>query len=134
MPLIERVSTTNYTPQTGHRIPHILPSKLDAKHIWFADDSAAGGKLCEVMQWWSNLQEQGPSFGYFPKPSKTWLIVKEEHLERAKAMFSGINITTEGHRYLGSYIGTDSGKIKFMQGKATDWLDELDGLISIASK
>ena len=62
-----------------------------------------------------------PSFGYFPKPSKTWLIVKPEFLEKAKVLFgdSDINITDRGHKYLGSYIGCDSGKAVFVKSQVT---------------
>ena len=46
------------------------------------------------------MQAIGPNFGYCPKPSKTWLVVKPEYLERAKEQFHGINITDQGHTYL----------------------------------
>ena len=35
-------------------IEHI-PGKLAAKHIWLADDSAAGGTLSCLQMWWNNL-------------------------------------------------------------------------------
>ena len=46
--------------------------------------------------------------GYHPNAVKTWLIVKEHHLDEAKDKFkdSGISITTEGKRHLGAAIGT----------------------------
>ena len=83
-----------------------------AKKLFYADDGAGGGTLDQVLCWWNEIQKLGPSFGYFPKPSKTWLIVKPEFLEKAKVVFadSDINITDQGHKYLGSYIGGDSGK------------------------
>ena len=67
-----------------------------AKHIWFADDSGAAGKLKALKIWWDALQLSGPACGYYPKPSKTWLIVKEEHKEEAESLFPDLNITTEG--------------------------------------
>ena len=42
------------------------------------------------------MQVIGPNFGYYLKPSKTWLVVKPEYLERAKEQFHGINIPQQG--------------------------------------
>ena len=52
--------------------------------------------------------ELGPAFGYYSNAMKTWLIVKEHHLDKANDQFndSGISITTEGKRHLGAAIGT----------------------------
>jgi len=36
---------------------------------WYADDSAAGGKVSKLRQWWDRLSEKGPFYGYFPNPS-----------------------------------------------------------------
>ena len=33
----------------------------------------------------------GPKLGYYPEPSKSWLIVKLEHLDEAKKIFSGVD-------------------------------------------
>ena len=108
------------------------PSNKAAKHIWFADDSGAAGRLKALKIWWDTLQASGPVYGYFPKPSKTWLIVKEEYQEEAKSLFPDLNITTEGCRYLGSFIGTESGKTTFIQAKCVEWIEEIKGLASIA--
>ena len=52
---------------------------------WFADDASALGKLAQVKKWWAKLNEIGPKFGYFPKPSKSVLILKNPSLlERAR--------------------------------------------------
>ena len=57
-------------------------------------------------------------FGYFPNASKTWLITKDEHLNHAKSLFPDVNITTEGHKYLGSFIGNQEGKINSYRSKS----------------
>ena len=98
MPLLSCITTPDQQPLKN------------PKQIWYADDAAAGGKLAEIKRWWSSLCEHGPLFGYHPKPSKTWIIAKPGKLEEAKAMFPGLQVTDVGHKYLGSYIGTDEGK------------------------
>ena len=73
------------------------------KQLAYADDIGGGAKLQVLREWWENIYENGPSFGYFPKASKSWLVVKENKFEEAKQIFegTGINITTEGRKYLG---------------------------------
>lgn len=104
------------------------------KQVWYADDSAAGGKLTEILYWWEQLQRYGPLFGYHPKPSKTWLIVKEDCVERARIKFPGINITSVGHKYLGSYIGTEVGQMEFLRDKIEEWKDDIVSLTDIATR
>ena len=57
------------------------------KQVWFADDGTGADKLEALKKWWDVLLEKGPAYGYFPKPSKTWLIVKDKKLEEAKLTF-----------------------------------------------
>ena len=44
------------------------------------------------------LQQEGPPYGCFPKPSKFYLIVKKKHLENPVETFTGseVKITKEG--------------------------------------
>ena len=53
-----------------------LKKVVKALQAWFADDATAGGRIKVVKAWWDLLFELGPSYGYFPKPSKMVLIVK----------------------------------------------------------
>ena len=71
------------------------------------DDAAAGGSLKALREWWDHTLELGPAFGYYPNAVQTWIIVKEQHLDKAKDQFkdSEISITTEGKRHLGAAIG-----------------------------
>ena len=68
---------------------------------WYADDSSSGGELLEMRKWWDTLCVMGPKYGYFPLATKTILIVKEEHKEKAMKIFdkTGVSITTEGERH-----------------------------------
>ena len=72
-------------------------------------------------------------YGYHPKPSKTWLIVKPEFYEAAKEMFMDVKVTDKGHRYLGSYIGSEAGLEEFVNEQIEDWKKDITGLTEIAS-
>ena len=108
------------------------PAPSRVKQTWYADDAAGGGKLTELKIWWDKLGVQGPLFGYYPKPSKSWIIVKEQYLEEAKLMFPDLNVTSKGQRYLGSFIGTEDGKKEFMKTKVLEWCKDLRHLSDIA--
>ena len=112
--------------------PDIQPEKM--KHVAFADDLGGGAKLEMLKIWWDKTLQYGPALGYFPIPSKSWLIVKESELARAREIFkdSGLNITTEGKRYLGGFVGTREGTVKYVNELVTDWIDQLKQLTSIA--
>ena len=75
--------------------------------VWFADDGQGGGSLEQVFTLWNRVLRFGPGFGYYPKPSKTVLIVKEDKEDDAKVLFkdSKVKISKEGHRDLGAFIG-----------------------------
>ena len=98
-----------------------LSSRTGSKEVWYTDDSAALGKISSIRQWWDTLTTCGPSFGYFPNSMKIWLIVKESFLPVAKALFSetNINITMEGHPYLGAPLGSQQYIEGFVQSRVT---------------
>ena len=60
----------------------------------FADDLTGAGKIKDLKIWWDNIIAHGPFLGYTAKPSKSWLIVKHQHLQYAHQVFSnsGLNI------------------------------------------
>ena len=104
------------------------------KQAWYANDSAACGSLVHLRSWWDHLAEVGPSYGYHPNASKTWLIVKEDKLEAATTAFegTGVNITLEGKRHLGAALGTRSFVISYVQKMVSEWVREMDQLSSFA--
>lgn len=74
------------------------------------------------------MQSLGPSFGYHPNPSKTWLLTKKHHLETAKEVFEDCDIciiTSTGQRNLGSALGSDSFLRDFVAPKISSWVDKL---------
>ena len=101
---------------------------------WYADDAAAAGLLTDLRTWWDMLCDIGPQFGYFVNSSKSFLIVKKEtHLPMVNAIFenTGIQVTTQGRRYLGAAIGSADFVPLFVNDKVKEWSDELSGLSEI---
>ncbi len=48
-------------------------------------------------------------------------------------MFPDVNVTMKGHRYLGSYIGQETGLAEFVESEIVDWKSDITGLTEIAS-
>jgi len=101
---------------------------------WFSDNATAGGHLQQLHEWWTKLNRLGPAFGYLANSKNSWLIVKEQHLPRAKEMFgnTGVNITTEGKRHLGAALGSRSFVVSYMQDKVKEWTSSIMTLATIA--
>ena len=83
-------------------------SRDSITQIWYADDAAAVGKVSDLREWWEMLTKEGPSFGYFPNPDKTWLVTKEGFHTLGSYFFdrTGVNTTSDGRPYLGAPIGS----------------------------
>ena len=39
-----------------------------------------------------------------------------------------------GHKYLGSYIGTDEGKNMFVEDKVKEWITDIEDISKIAAR
>ena len=57
-----------------------IPKSEIARQAAYADDLTGSGKIDELKVWWDKVINLGPYIGYYTKPSKSWLIVKLEHL------------------------------------------------------
>ena len=77
----------------------------------------------------------GPNYGYYPQPTKSWLLVKQNKLEEAVRVFGGTNIQifTEGKRHLGAVIGTEVNKKNYINDKLSEWTKEINMLTDIAT-
>ena len=115
-------------------LPLIHQLQGDVLQSWYADDAAAGGRLRPLSSWWHKLKTVGPCYGYHPNPSKTWLVVKSEHLEAAKELFegTGINVTEGGRMYLGAVVGARAAVEEFVREKVADWVKDVENLSVIA--
>ena len=109
-------------------------AKENTKRIAFADDFTGIGKLNQLKDWWDIVCLHGPNLGYFPKASKSWLIVKVQHYESAIKLFEGseVKITTEGNRHLGAIIGTAKYKEEYLSKTVDEWIKQINLLSQIA--
>ena len=106
----------------------------EVKNAAYADDLAGTGKLHALKKWWDDVNDLGPLLGYNPKASKSYLIVKREKLEEAIEIFkdTGINITVDGHKYLGGFIGQKGGQQEYVKKLIAKWQAEIQTLSDIA--
>ena len=102
------------------------------KKVFYADDGGGAGKLTDLATWWKNLQAEGPLIGYFPNAGKTWLITKPEFHEQAKILFPDVNVTVDGHKYLGSFIGSKAATVSFVEEQVKEWTADIEALADIA--
>ena len=107
----------------------------EVPQVWFADDATGAATCTGLRQWWNKLTEYGPSFGYHPNASKTYLVVKQEYEESAKTAFADteVHITTQGKRHLGAALGFKSFTEEYVTEKVQKWTDDIKYLAKIAS-
>ena len=133
-PIAMAVYATATIPLMFIEILNELPDS-QAKTSAFADDFSAAGSIRNLMQWWKILCDLGPKFGYFPEPSKSWIIIKPGLLEKAVSEFqgTGVKITEDGKRHLGAVIGTEDYREEYMTKKINQWSAEIEVLCRIAN-
>jgi hypothetical protein len=112
----------------------ILKAEFPAvEQPWYADDAGAGGSFNEIRRFFCKLEEIGPSYGYYPEPSKSILVVPQHNLEAAREAFPdfGFKVTT-GNRYLGGFIGEDEALRAWLRVKTEAWEEAVSDLASVA--
>ena len=115
-----------------HKLRSITP---DVKQVWYADDATGAGPCEKLREWWDQVEHLGPTFGYYPNAAKTYLIVKEEHENKAKALFADtdVHITINGKRHLGAALGSNTFTEEYVSCKVGEWVKEIEQLSTIAS-
>ena len=110
-----------------------LPGKR-TKSVAYADDFTGAGSIKNLLHWWNILTTLGPLFGYHPKPTRCWLVVKPCMKDIVLKTFENtvINITEGGMRHLGTVIGTIEYHENYVTQKVDNWLDELNKLCDIS--
>ena len=111
-----------------------IKTNSDAKMVAYADDFSASGSITRLNYWWDTSCELGPKFGYFPEPTKSWLIVKPGCFDKAIHTFNetNIQITTQGRRHLGTALGTSKFRNEYIMQKINKWVEELHASSEIA--
>ena len=113
---------------------HGAVNKDKCKQAWYADDSSSAGKLQELRKWWDKLNASGPKYGYHPKATKTYLIIKDpELLDLATEAFrdTDVVITEEGEKHLGAVVGTPNFREQYVKDKVDKWVDDIKQLAKI---
>ena len=106
----------------------------DVKQVWFADNATGAGSSENLRQWWDQIDHLGPTFGYHPNGAKIYLIVKEEHENKAKALFADtdVHITINGKRHLGAALGVNTFTEEYVSSKVREWVKEITHLSAVA--
>ena len=98
-PTVMTVYVLGMTPLIHFLHEYVSINNNICKEVAFADDFTIAGKIEGIRLYWELLQQVGPLYGYFPNPSKSYLVVKEQYLEENPIeTFRGseVKITTEG--------------------------------------
>ena len=53
-------------------------NEMDSKAVVFVDDFSVAGSLKNFKDYWNKLTAIAPKYNYFPKPKKSYLIVREK--------------------------------------------------------
>ena len=91
----------------------------DVHQVWYADDATGASTCRDLRAWWDDLSDQGPTFGYHPNASKTYLVVKQEHEVHATQLFADtdVHITIHGKRHLGAALGSKTFTEEYVSNK-----------------
>ena len=130
------LAMAKYALATHNLIKRLKEEVENVTQVWFADDSNAAGGLIQLKEWWDLLKEIGPAYGYHPKPTKTYLVLKNPSLlSRAKELFEtdGVKITVEGKRQIGAAIGTEEFMEQFVKDKVEKWVLDVEQISKVAN-
>ena len=109
---------------------------LEDAHVtqkWYADDGNAVGKLEALRTLHDKLEEHGHAFGY--NITKCHLITKSEYIDEAKELFKNKDVElVDGHRVLGSVIGSPLAEKTYKSKKSIEYSNVLKKLASHSKK
>ena len=110
-----------------------LNSIKEVTQVWYADDASSVGSFDALKEWFDLIKKNGPCFGYFPEPLKSFVVVDERSLTKANKVFADteVNIVCN-RRVLGGFIGDDLSRKDFVKEVVDGWVSELDRLTKIA--
>ena len=67
-------------------------TNFDTNMVAYAVDFSATFSISSLKYWWNTLCKCGLKFGYFPKPARSWLIVKSHCSDKAIHIFKDTKI------------------------------------------
>ena len=83
-PTAMRAHALDILPLIKFLLEFINLNDMDAKEVVFSDDSFVTGSLNSIKGYRDKLTAIGPKYGYFPKLTKSCLIIKEKYDGSAK--------------------------------------------------
>ena len=116
-----RVCAFGILPLIKFLLEFIHVNKMNAKEVAFAGNFFVTDSLNSIKNYSGKLTATDPKYGYFPKPTKFYLTVKENKFINAQTLHanSRVNIATEEKRHLGAVTGStdyrDECKLPFCQ-------------------
>ena len=115
-------------------VEHLEGESTSTKSAAYADDIFGAGKIEGLRKMWDFIEREGPKYGYYQQAEKTWLIVKQKDLKKARQIFADtkVKITVEGKKHLGAAIGSEKYREEFIAQKIDTWINELKILSEIA--
>ena len=91
-------------------------------HSWYADDAGAWVSFGNILAHFEDIQVRGTPWGYFPKPTKSILVLAPQNVTRAEELFWGIGIlVVTGNHYLSSFIGNRDADTTWLDEKVQGW-------------
>ena len=118
-------------------LPQTRKLKNPSKHKqnWYANDSGCFAQLLQLKEWLELLIIEGPKYGYFPEPHKSYLVVHPDFVEEAKEMFKDLKvIVVTGQKFLGGFIGGLSDLTEWMEKKVEIWANSVKKLTEVAKQ
>ena len=83
-----------------------------------------------IKQWFLQFLEFSPSYGHFAKPSKSNIVVKEQHPNEAENQFADMEVMlVPASHFLGGCVGCKSEVCEFVCCKVRGWVDGVECLV-----
>jgi hypothetical protein len=100
---------------------------------WYADISGFFGSVSSLAQAQTLLQELGPRRGYFPEPEKSLLIAPIDTPPHALDALDSFHFQkSDGHRYLGGFVGSGAAEANWIDPKIEEWIAGVITLSKVA--
>ena len=105
---------------------------------WFADDNIMTGPSKRVATAMELLERLGPARGYFPEPAKNIIVVCQESQVDPDQALRTLELFdfqySNGHRYVGSFIGSNTARSKWLTPKIQKWVYGVNRLAKVACR